>query len=325
MRFASATASSPRAPRHGAARRLPGPWLAAAILGGALTVGALLGLPGCSSSSGPSTGKETGPGKTILATRQGESSIQVTESEIDGNQVIRINTRYRGEDNSIVLNIDQPVYEVEIPLTLEQIAPQSVAAAKSPEGQFQDLLIAQYMEKAQEAMLNGDYQGALRQVNLVLLTRPDHPQAHTMKGSIYYAMGNYSLANDEWERVLQLDPSNQEVRQFMDFLKSRKGAPQPPLPGAPRTPAAGAAGSQKSQGPAAPNTPAKPYGARHDSHPEQRQPSARGPEVGPGAGRAGHAGRRRNAGARPVQQSGEPDQQRAHDRVRGQADPADQH
>ncbi|HEX7926312.1 MAG TPA: tetratricopeptide repeat protein [bacterium] len=71
-------------------------------------------------------------------------------------------------------------------------------------------------------------------MNLVLLTRPEHPQAHTMKGSIYYAMGNYALANDEWEKVLQLDPSNQEVRQFLDFLKSRKGAPQPPLPGAPK-------------------------------------------------------------------------------------------
>jgi tetratricopeptide (TPR) repeat protein len=222
-----------------------------------LAAGALLGLPGCSSSA-PKAGKETAPGKTILATRQGESSIQVSESEIDGSQVVRINTRYRGEENTIVLSIDQPVYEIEIPLTLEQIAPQTVAAARSPEGQFQDLLIAQYLEKAQEAMLNGDYQGALRQVNLVLLTRPDHAQGHTMKGSIYYAMGNYSLANDEWERVLQLDPSNQEVRQFMDFLKSRKGAPQPPLPGAPRAPAAPAPGAQAAPGaPAAPGTPAR--------------------------------------------------------------------
>ena len=183
----------------------------------------LMALAACSAAKKPET-----PGKTVLAVKQGESSIQVSESEIDGNQVVRINTRYRGEDHTIVLQIDQPVYDVEIPLTLEQIAPQSASsAARGPEGQFQDMLIAQYFEKAQEAMLNGDYQGSLRQVNLVLLTRPDHAQAHTMKGSIYYAMGNYSLANDEWERVLQLDPSNQEVRQFMDFLKSRKGAPCP--------------------------------------------------------------------------------------------------
>ncbi|HEX7926311.1 MAG TPA: hypothetical protein VF678_01895 [bacterium] len=139
-----------------------------------LVVCMAVGMPGCSrnktssasgggSSGSAGAGKQTGPEKTILATRQGESSIQVTESEIDGSQVVRINTRYRGEDHSIVLNIDQPVYDIEIPLTLEQIAPGAAgtasAGASTPAGQFQDLLIAQYIEKAQEAMLNGDYQG----------------------------------------------------------------------------------------------------------------------------------------------------------------------
>jgi hypothetical protein len=188
--------------------------------------------------------------RTILAKRDGETSILVTESEVNGNQVVRINTRFRGEDHSLILQIDQPVYEVEIPLTMEQIAPQTTSSsARGPEGQFQDLLISQYLEKAQEAMLNGDYQAALRQVNLVLLTRPDHSQAHSMKGSVYYAMGNYALANEEWERVLTLDPSNEEVRKFVDFLKNQKGAPQPPLPGGARTPGAAA------QKPAAPQKP----------------------------------------------------------------------
>ena len=201
------------------------------VLWALAALGLLLGLATLGACSGT---KKPEAGKTVLATKSGESSIQVTESEVDGNQVVRINTRYRGEDHSIVLQIDQPVYEVEIPLTLEQIAPQSAAAARSgPEGQFQDLLIAQYFEKAQEAMLAGDYAAALRQVNLVLLTRPDHVQGHAMKGSIYYAMGSYQLADEEWQRVLQLDPSNQEVRAFSDFLKNRKGAPQPPLPAAP--------------------------------------------------------------------------------------------
>jgi hypothetical protein len=76
-----------------------------------------------------------------------------------------------------------------------------------------------------------------------------------MKGSVYYAMGNYSLANDAWEKVLQLDPSNQEVRQFMDFLKSRKGAPQPPLPGAPRGTGTTGPNPPAAGTPAAPNTP----------------------------------------------------------------------
>jgi hypothetical protein len=194
-------------------------------------------------------------GKTVLATKQGETSIQIVEAEEDGNQVVRINTRYKGEDHSIVMQIDQPVYDVEIPLTVEQIAPQTAAAARGPEGQFQDLLISQYFERAQESMLSGDYPGALRQVNLVLLTRPDHIQGHAMKGSVYYAMGSYQLAEEEWNRTLALDPSNQEVRTFMDFLKNRKGAPQPPLPGAPGAPA----GATVPKG-AAPGQPAQPAG-----------------------------------------------------------------
>ena len=218
----------------------------------ALALVALVLLGACSASKKGET-----PGKTVLAAKQGESSIQVTESEIDGNQVVRINTKYRGEDHSIVLQIDQDVYDVEIPLTLEQIAPQSTAAAATgPEGQFQDMLIAQYFEKAQEAMLAGDYAAALRQVNLVLLTRPDHVQAHSMKGSVYYAMGNYQLAEEEWKRVLQLDPSNTEVRQFMDFLKNKKGAPQPPLPGAPGA-AAGATSPKPGTGANPPAAPQK--------------------------------------------------------------------
>jgi tetratricopeptide (TPR) repeat protein len=204
---------------------------------------AAIALAACSTAKKGET-----PGKTVLAVKQGESSIQVTESELDGSQIVRINTNYRGENHSIALQIDQNVYDVEIPLTLEQIAPQSASSsARGSEGQFQDMLIAQYFEKAQEAMLAGNYGEALKQVNLVLLTRPDHVQGHAMKGSVYYAMGNYQLADDEWQRVMALDPGNQEVRAFTEFLKNRKGAPQPPLPGAP-----GAAATKAPGGAAAP-------------------------------------------------------------------------
>lgn len=172
-------------------------------------------------------------GRVILIAKEGESAIQVSESEINGSQVVRIDSRLKGEDHSIVMQLDADVYDLELPLTLEQIAPQAAAAAaQSPAVQFQELLIAQWLEEAQEAMLAGNYAKALRQVNLVLLTRPDHVQAHGMKGSVYYAMGAYPLADQEWQRVLALDPSNREVRAFTEFLKNRQGATPPPLPGA---------------------------------------------------------------------------------------------
>ena len=115
-----------------------------------------------------------GPESTVLSTRRGDTSIQVTEGEQGGEQVVRISTTFRGEENNIVLRIDQPIYEVEIPLSVEQILPQQQASAAGTPGgtDFQDLLIAQYLEAAQESMLNGDYHGALRQVNLVLLSKP---------------------------------------------------------------------------------------------------------------------------------------------------------
>jgi len=172
------------------------------------------------------------PGKTVLNTRSGETGIQVTESEIDGTQVVRVTTTFRGEESNIELAIDQPVYDIEIPLSIQQTRPAGAGGGTgSGAGAVQDILTAQYLEKAQSAMLDGNYNEALKQVNLVLTVNPDHVKAREMKGSVYYAMGSYQLANEEWERVLTLDPSNEEVRGFMDFTQNQQGAPQPPLPG----------------------------------------------------------------------------------------------
>jgi len=233
----SATASERSGPAPGRAT----------LLRCAACVGAALLLAACGAQQ-----EEKPPEETVLSTRSGETSIQVTESEQGGGQVVRVNTSFRGKQATVVLNINEPVYEVEIPLSIEQVLPQPAPGAPGAPGggggDFQDLVIAQYFEKAQEAMLEGDYNRALRQVNLVLLVRPQDVKAHEMKGSIYYAMGNYELANEEWEQVLAADPSNQEVRQFQEFMKQRSGAPQPPLPGVPE-------GRQTPPAPPAPGAP----------------------------------------------------------------------
>lgn len=237
MRYASATGSEIGAPR--------------AVCGGVWPALLLVGLflaAGCAGRGNPGGDGEE---RTVLLTRKGESFIQVTESEQDGNQIIRIRTVFRGEENTIVLNIDLPVYEVEIPLTLEQVMPQAaLAAVRGPEGQFRDLLIAQWLQKAQQAMLDGDYNAALRQVDTVLQIQPSHVQAHAMKGSVYYALGNYQLANEEWEYVLSLDSTNKEVLDFQAFLKNRAGGTPPPLPGAPGGPPGAIPPGQQPPGPA---------------------------------------------------------------------------
>jgi tetratricopeptide (TPR) repeat protein len=219
MRSALATAS--KAARSGPASRA----LALALLP------LVLALAGCGNGNGGD-----GTERTVLLTRRGESSIQVTESERDGNQIVRISTVFQGQENIIVLDIDLPVYDVEIPLSLEQVMPAAAAAqVRGPEGQFQDLLIAQTLQKAQQAMVAGDYNGALQQVDVVLQIKPNHVQAHAMKGSVYYALGNYELANEEWEYVLSLDPSNKEVQDFKEFLRNRPATRPPALPGTPGT------------------------------------------------------------------------------------------
>lgn len=255
MRSALATASEPAGRR---AFRRPAAWLAAGSL--------LLALAGCA-------GMEEPEEDTVLTTRSGETSIEVTESTTEqGQQVVRVRTTFRGEESMVTLNIDEPVYEVEIPLSIRQQRPAGAPADAGEGGagagsrRFEDILIAQYLEKAQQHMLDGDYNAALRQVNLVLNVNPDHVQALTMKGSIYYAMGNYQLANEQYERVLALDPSNQEVRKFQEFLRNQQQGRQPELPGV--------------QGGAAPRPPEAPPG---------QAPAP--PEGGSGGGNGGSASR----------------------------------
>lgn len=217
MNYDSAIDSKRRRGHWRSTRRLV-PWVLCGLLAGGLA------LAGCSS-------QEPEDEKTILQSRSGETTIQVTESNQGGSRVVRVTTTFRGEESTVVLMIDEPVYEVEIPLSIQQQRPAGAGGAAGGGREFSDLLAAQYLEKAQEFMLEGDYNGALRQVNLVLMVQPDNVNALMMKGSVYYAMGNYQLANEQWENVLTVDPSNDEVRNFQDFLKSQQAVTQPNLPG----------------------------------------------------------------------------------------------
>lgn len=188
-----------------------------------LGLAAVLIVAACASQDGPEE-------RSILSTRSGETQIQVTESEEGGATVVRIKTTFRGEESTIAIVIDEPNYEIEIPLSIGQQQPAAAAGGAAGGGQFSDLLAAQYIEKAQEAMLSGDYNAALRQINLVLSVQPDNVQALMMKGSVYYAMGNYQLANEQFEQVLVVDPSNEEVRRFQEFLGAQQDITQPNLP-----------------------------------------------------------------------------------------------
>lgn len=181
---------------------------------------------------------QTGPERVILQTRSNNALIRVTEANAGNSQIIRVTTVFNGEKNVIILNIDEPVYEIEIPLS-----PQSIAAVPSGtpglpgspndiQAQAQRMQMDQYLELAQSSMLAGNYNEAIRNVDNVLQINPKHAKARSMKGSIYYAMGNLDLANQEWDRVLLMDPGNVEIRNFIEFLQRGPASPPPPLPGA---------------------------------------------------------------------------------------------
>ena len=46
---------------------------------------------------------------------------------------------------------------------------------------------------------------------------PNAPLPHVRLGSIYYAMGEMDMARKEYEKALDLDPTDEPVKQFMEM------------------------------------------------------------------------------------------------------------
>ena len=212
---------------------------ALATASSALALSALLlaaALAACSPPLKPAApgAAKTAPSRAprVLASEaQGGSEMQVTQTDEDGVPAIRVTLRRRGETHTMSIRLDDPIYQISIPVSFDEAAPANAARTARPqEIEYQDILIAQYLDKAKEFSRAGDHKEALRQVDLVLLTRPEHYKARTTRGSILYAMGDTARALEEWERVLKINPESQDVRAFMEFLKSNKGGQEPPLP-----------------------------------------------------------------------------------------------
>lgn len=225
------------------------PWLLIIIV-----LGLLAGCGGSSSKSAKNQPQRTfqadGEERPVLLTRRGDTLIQVVESTVNGQQIVRVRTVIDGKENITVIHIDQPTYHLEIPLgppkppppppgakgaagTGQPGAPGGPPGAPAPSPiDLQKLQVTEALEKARQDMVRGDYLAAMRNVDIVLRLNSSNITARAMKGSIYYALGDNQLANNEWNRVLVMDPGNQEVRGFQEFIKRNPGVPPPPLPGA---------------------------------------------------------------------------------------------
>ena len=76
-----------------------------------------------------------------------------------------------------------------------------------------------YFDQAQKLFALGKYQKALEMVNKAIALFPDLVIAYKLKGSILYRMGNVEEAKKVWQKVIELDPNAEDVKQFIEKLE----------------------------------------------------------------------------------------------------------
>ncbi|MDD2804054.1 MAG: hypothetical protein PHV33_00740 [Elusimicrobiales bacterium] len=76
-------------------------------------------------------------------------------------------------------------------------------------------IVDQLLQDALDFIRSGRFIQAISKLQQVLQLEPDNIPALTRMGSAYWAMEKKDIARKNWQRVLDLDPSNTEVRQFM--------------------------------------------------------------------------------------------------------------
>jgi len=64
----------------------------------------------------------------------------------------------------------------------------------------------------------GKYYQASLTVEEILAKRPEYARGWVMKGSLLFVQGHNDLAKTAWEKALELDPSNAEVKSFLGRL-----------------------------------------------------------------------------------------------------------
>jgi len=76
-------------------------------------------------------------------------------------------------------------------------------------------IVDQLLQDALDFIRSGRFIQAISKLQQVLQLEPDNIPALTRMGSAYWAMEKKDIARKNWQRVLDLDPANTEVRQFM--------------------------------------------------------------------------------------------------------------
>ncbi len=194
-----------------------------------ILIGAFCGIAffifaGCSSSSEVETAAETDSFNQLVAqhaeeTGEGSVVTKIYEERKNGIYAIKIQVIKEGQISETIHYFENNNFSISVPVSARIMVQSSEEAQKSPDTGI--LVFSQKLEVARDAMLKTDYVAALEALNDALKIDSYNPQAHMMKGSIFYAMGKYDLAKKEFDFVLKVDPDNMEVKRFKEFMESK--------------------------------------------------------------------------------------------------------
>ncbi|MBU2514411.1 hypothetical protein KJ966_24010 [bacterium] len=185
---------------------------------------ALFILAGCSSSSEVQPTTAADSFNQLVAqhaeeTGEGNVVTKIYEERKNGIYAIKIQVIKEGQISETIHYFENNNFSISVPVSARIMVQSSEEAQKSPDTGI--LVFSQKLEVARDAMMKTDYVAALEALNDALKIDSYNPQAHMMKGSIFYAMGKYDLAKKEFDFVLKVDPGNIEVKRFKEFMESK--------------------------------------------------------------------------------------------------------
>lgn len=90
---------------------------------------------------------------------------------------------------------------------------------RRPEGPEIFTLVDQKIYDARQAIYEGKYDVALRRAQDILDLEPNNETALEIMGSAFFLMDQKEKAKAIWEKVLEINPNNRMVRQFLDQIK----------------------------------------------------------------------------------------------------------
>lgn len=146
---------------------------------------------------------------------EGEVVVKIFEERKNGLYTVSVLIIKNGKEEWFYKTFDNSSnFSISIPVSANIVAQAASQSTGSPDTNV--TLFSQRLANANDAMLKAEYIKALEAINSALQIDNFNPQAHMMKGSIFYAMGKRQMARKEFDYVLKVDPTNEEVKRFKE-------------------------------------------------------------------------------------------------------------